>query len=66
MATDSRQQVEVNDQEETILSTHARAAELAEAVQAARTQIEGKSRRRHAWVAVAAIVGLAAIVVALL
>jgi len=39
---------------------------LAEAVQAARTQIEGKSRRRHAWVAVAAIVGLAAIVVALL
>jgi len=66
MATDNRPQLEVNDQEETVLSTHARAAELAEAVQAARSQIEGKSRRRHAWVAVAVILALVVAVVILM
>jgi hypothetical protein len=60
MATDNRPHPAVNDEEETILSTHARAAELADAVQAAKSQIEGRARRRHAWIAIAVIVALLA------
>jgi len=66
MTTGNRPQVEVNDEEETVLSTHARAAELAQAVKEARSQIEGNSQRRHAWIAAAAILALVAAVVVLL
>ena len=64
MAIDEKPQPEINDQEETILSTHARAAQLQTAVQEARSHIAGKSRRRRAWVAIAVILVLVAGVVA--
>jgi fatty acid desaturase len=64
MAIDEKPQLEINDQEETILSTHARAAQLEKAVQEARSQIADKSRRRRAWVAIAVVLVLVAAVAA--
>ena len=64
MATDGKPHLEVNDQEETILSTHARAAQLEKAVQEARSQIADKSRRRRTWVATAVALVLVGAVVA--
>jgi hypothetical protein len=60
MAIDEKPQLEINDQEETILSTHARAAQLEKAVQEARSQIADQSRRRRAWVAIVVILVLVA------
>ena len=59
--------LEVNDQEETILSTEARAARLTEAVQEAKAEIAAaQARRRRTWiVVVAAILAVVAGVLAL-
>ena len=66
MAAEGKPQIEVDDQEETVLSTHARARQLEEAVREAKSQIAAKSsHRRRGWsISIAAIVSI--IVVAIL
>ena len=60
MAQVTKPQIEVNDQEETILSTHARAAQLAEAVEEAKSQVAARSRRQRTWLLAAAVLALVA------
>ena len=61
----AKRELQVNDQEETILSTEARAARLTAAVHEARAHLDARSRRRRIlWIALGAIAALILVVVA--
>ena len=64
----AKPELEVNDQEETILSTEARAARLTAAVQEAKAEIAAKARqrRRRMWGVAGAVLAIAAIIIACL